>query len=722
MRAFLLLPGFLSRGALSLSLLATAAGAAHAQYPAELSGRLTDAVTGEPIDNVHIEVLGTGLTAVSDGRGEFRIRGLEPGRHTVRFSRLGYATLVREVEVRNGEQARLVLRLGVDPVPLEAVAAEVDRAATPRAITISRAEIERTGARSAADILEGRAGLVVDTRGPTGARTVSIRGSAADQVLVLLDGVPLNGPVTGAADLSTLPASQIESVTVLRGGQSARYGRGAQAGVILIETRATAPPAAVYAGTGSLGTWLGGLEAAGRVAELSWSAGGRLRTVDGRYEYRRPDALGGGSAMRVNGDLTEGDIFLAGRGQLAGGALRLRLGHTRLERGLPGLSFMPAPEAREELARWRGQAAWENVYSRTRVSARLHGVAQSARFSDPSPPIGLPFDSRTDAFTIGGRLAMEVALRGLLESFSGGIEARQQSYESTGFDESAPGGRFDVGAFGAAELVVSRSPRAPRLVAALRLDRDGLDRAWWLTHELTATAALGPTGAHIRHASSYSPPAFGDQFFREGVAVRPNPDLRAERVPNEIGAGAYVEGRVAGAAVGRLAVDGYIADVKGMIIWAPDFQFVWSPRNFDVKRRGLDIEAVLTLIEPALELRAGYSYTRATYDRPGGDEVQVVYRPRHTGYLSALWRPGSWQLGVDLRYIGTRYPVPAPLNPLDPFVTVDLRLRRTFEAGAWQLTPALLVDRLFNNDDSLIFGYPDPGRTIRIELRATPSG
>ncbi len=116
-----------------------------------------------------------------------------------------------------------------------------------------------------------------------------------------------------------------------------------------------------------------------------------------------------------------------------------------------------------------------------------------------------------------------------------------------------------------------------------------------------------------------------------------------------------------------------------------------------------------------------HGLARATYDRPGDEAVQVMYRPRHSGGLAASWRPAAWELAVDARYIGTRYPVPAPLNALDPYWTVDLRLGRSFEAAGWRLTPRLTVERLFDNDDSLIFGYPEPGRTLRFELAAAPS-
>jgi outer membrane cobalamin receptor len=672
------------------------------------------------VENALVEVIGTGLTRLSDGRGHYRLRGLEPGRHSVRFTRMGYESLVLAIEIQNGETAWLVVRLGARPIELQEVRAAPSAAhaaeTAPGVITIDRDEIEGSGEHTAAGLLEGRAGLVVQRRGPVGRQTVSIRGSSADQVLVLLDGAPFGDPLTGAADLSTVPASGIESITVLKGSQSARFGPGAEAGVVLIETRGDAAPLAARLETGSLGSWSASAETSGGDPGLAWSAGGYARTIDGQFEYRAPDGLGGGDDTRVNNDLSEANLFVAANAFTAGGDLRIRAGLTRLDRGLPGPSYQPTPDAREELTRWNGQAGWERQTGGSRFTAAVHGVFQRTHFSDPEPPLGLPYDSRTDALSLGGRLVAETSPSDRVHSLSAGLELRGQRYASDAFDELAPSGRIDLGLFAGGQFAAAPAG-SPQLRAALRLDRDGLEDLWRLTHELTLTASAGFATFHLRHASSYSPPTFGDQFFREGVLVQPNPELRAERVPNDLSVGAALEGLIGGTS-GRFAVDLYIADVKDMIIWAPDFRFVWSPRNFDVKRRGLDVEGSIEFTH--LTLRAAYSYARVTYDRPDDDTVQVMYRPRHSGSIGARWKPARWEINVDARYIGQRYPVPAPLNALDPYWTVDLRLRRSFDAGTWQITPTLAVDRLFDNDDSLIFGYPEPGRVLRLELAARP--
>ncbi|KPK66360.1 MAG: hypothetical protein AMS21_02545 [Gemmatimonas sp. SG8_38_2] len=710
----------LARVVLAILLISTSPGIIKAQYPGELIGRVTDAITGEPVENVLAEVLGTGFSALTDGRGEFRIRGLEAGRHTVRLTRLGFQAQELAIEIRNGEATRLEILLGASPLTVEEVRAEVETTDSPGLISISRDEIELRGDLTAGGLLEGRPGVLVQRRGLAGPQTVSIRGSSADEVLVLLDGAPLNDPLSGEADLSTIPASQIESITVLSGSQSARYGPGAAAGAILIESRTTASPFGARLETGSLGFWSGSAETSGSVQGLSWSAGGNVRTIEGEFEFERPSALGGGSEVRGNSDVSEASAFGSASGDLGGGTLRLRAGYTQLERGIPGPSFAPTPAAREDLSRWRGQAAWERQRGRASLSAQVHSVIQSVRFADPSPPVGLAYDNRTDALALGGRFVGSISLDGALESLSGGVELRRKRYESTALNGSAPDRRLDFGAFLGGQLSTTKSAIKPKLVAAFRVDRDDLARTWHTTHEFTLTASAGPAGFHIRQASSYSPPSLGDQFFREGVAVEPNPDLRAERIPNDLSAGLSISGEIGSLAVGRLGIDGYTADIKDMIIWSPDFRFIWSPRNFDVNRRGLDAQGRIEFPAQSLSFSATYSLARATYDRPGEDAVQVIYRPLHSGSVAAAWQPTSWEVAVDARFVGTRYPVPAQLNGLTPYWTLHLRLRRAFDAGAWEIIPTLSVDRLFDNDDSLIFGYPEPGRTIRFEIAAHP--
>ncbi|HTO55107.1 MAG TPA: TonB-dependent receptor [Myxococcota bacterium] len=119
------------------------------------------------------------------------------------------------------------------------------------------------------ELLDQVPGARVTRSGSIGARsTISIRAAKAEQVLVLLDGVRLNSPSRGSADLSTIPLRQVARIEVIRGGGAARYGSDAVGGVVVITTRQAANDG-LHADAALTG---GGLELRG--GDVSLSAAG----------------------------------------------------------------------------------------------------------------------------------------------------------------------------------------------------------------------------------------------------------------------------------------------------------------------------------------------------------------------------------------------------------------------------------------------------------------
>jgi len=83
-----------------------------------------------------------------------------------------------------------------------------------------------------ADILDTVQGITVRSMGGLGSlSTISIRGLGSENVLVILDGIPLN-PSGGAVDMSGIPLDSLERIEIIRGGDSAASGAGASGGVI----------------------------------------------------------------------------------------------------------------------------------------------------------------------------------------------------------------------------------------------------------------------------------------------------------------------------------------------------------------------------------------------------------------------------------------------------------------------------------------------------------
>jgi len=121
-------------------------------------------------------------------------------------------------------------------------------------------DLQREQLRTVPDVLKKVPGLdIVQTGGPGGQTSVFMRGTNANHVKVLIDGIDVGNPsiTNGAFDFGHLLTSDIEKIEVLRGPQSGLYGSDAIGGVIAITTKKGEGPPRVTATAeaGSFGTF-----------------------------------------------------------------------------------------------------------------------------------------------------------------------------------------------------------------------------------------------------------------------------------------------------------------------------------------------------------------------------------------------------------------------------------------------------------------------------------
>ena len=137
---------------------------------------------------------------------------------------------------------------------------------------ITRQDIARSQAQSLPDVLRGMSGLTISNSGGAGkATSVHLRGTNADHVLVLVDGIKVGSATTGTASFQDIPVAQIERIEIVRGPRASLYGSEAIGGVIQIFTRkgggVLTPSFSVT--TGSYGTFNSALGFSGG-GEQSW--------------------------------------------------------------------------------------------------------------------------------------------------------------------------------------------------------------------------------------------------------------------------------------------------------------------------------------------------------------------------------------------------------------------------------------------------------------------
>jgi len=121
---------------------------------------------------------------------------------------------------------------------------------------ITAKDIENAAASSPADVLRKINSVdIKDYGGPGAAKTVQIRGSTSSQVLIMMDGRPINNAHGGDVDLNTIPVENIARIEAVRGGASSLYGSSAMGGAINIITKKAPKKGARTTFTTSFGTY-----------------------------------------------------------------------------------------------------------------------------------------------------------------------------------------------------------------------------------------------------------------------------------------------------------------------------------------------------------------------------------------------------------------------------------------------------------------------------------
>jgi iron complex outermembrane receptor protein len=661
-----------------------------AQAPASVRGRVIDASTGLPVADAEVRLDDErGLTGAD---GEFAFGSLRPGARRLVVRRVGYAPHGESLSLAPAEAREVAVRLAPAPVVLDSVVALAD---APLAPTLAGEALVRRGS-DLARALEGWEGIANRRTSASGGAAPQVRGGAPEEVLVLVDGFAANDPLTGRADLARIASADVERVTLLPGARTAQAGARAVAAVILVETRARIrPEARVWAGTRSAA----GARLGGSLGPASLSAS--VERFPDEYPYDVPINRGSGEARRRNA----GGVVASGSAAASHGDLRLTARASASERGLPGDVSNPTLHAR---------AADRTLLVGLRSDERRISWAVSAQWirtaaRDTAPPNRREaYDVRTRGLGVTAELGWraDASAGGWTGSAGVGLDGRWDDFSGDGVREAARFRRAGVRAHAGWR-------RGPWTVEpALRADVwDGrsspapsarVDVAW----RRGAHALTGSLG------SAVTAPVLIDLLFREGVGVRLNSELRPERVRFEVEAGYRYEGAPLGVP-GSASVRGYIGRVDDMVLWAPDFNFIWSPRNFDVWRRGAELSLEL---RPAARVRvdAGVGVASVTHDSLGGPGA--AYRPRTTALVSAEWEPGPWTLAARFRHVGLRFRDTGgigPVNRLAPIPLLEASIERRLSTGA-----AVRLDALDITDTraQFIAGFPTPGRSFILTL------
>ncbi|HEX2202278.1 MAG TPA: TonB-dependent receptor, partial [Longimicrobium sp.] len=577
--------------------------------------------------------------ATSGGGGRWSLL-LPAGTHAVEVRHPGYAAARVEVAVPAAGPVRIALT--PRPLVMETVVATASRRlqtlgeAPVATEVVGRARIEASGATDLAGVLATVPGVEVQGGHPVGTG-VYLQGLGSERVLVLVDGEPVVGRISGEIDLTRLPVADVERVEVVKGPQSTLYGSEAMGGVVHLITRAPepgAPAGGVQLTGGSRGRRDGVAHTRASAGAFDWTVRGGVREVD---LVPGQDAPLDAGTRRWDGN--------ARVGWRASSALRVEAGGWWVEEGQRWRTGQLWQFA--DNRQWSGRlsAAWTAGAHRLTPSLYLAGFEHALRrASGPRPAGGGDREAQRLA---EAALAYTGALGRLV--VDGGAELRHDWTRS----DRVEGGERDasaIDAYGQGTWTAG----GWSLVPGVRLSHSSRWGGHW-TPRLAALWRPAPSLALRASAGTgFRAPAFKELYMdflndAAGYTVRGDPELRPE-ASFSVSAGAEWAGErtYLRASAFRTAFDDFIETVVDEEASTPELA-VYRYRNV-ARGRTAGVEAQAGAALGGLRADAGWSWL-ATEDEASGRPL--FGRPEHSGRLSLAYaRASGVRVGLSASYTG----------------------------------------------------------------------
>jgi len=222
-----------------------------------VSGRVTDAQTGDPLVGANVLVVGTNLGAATDINGEYAISRVPAGAQRLNANYIGFASSSSNVDVPVDGNATTdfglsVAALNLNEVVVTGAGTAVEKSKIGNSVgVVNMSALEDAPITNFSDILQGREkGVVMLPNGGLNGEgaQIRIRGtstlSQSNEPVIYLDGVRLDNTMGASfgggtpSRLDEINPDAIERVEILKGAAAASlYGTQAANGIIQIFTK-----------------------------------------------------------------------------------------------------------------------------------------------------------------------------------------------------------------------------------------------------------------------------------------------------------------------------------------------------------------------------------------------------------------------------------------------------------------------------------------------------
>ena len=702
-------------------------------------GYVIDESNGMPLIGANVVVLGTSQGASTDINGRFQISNLYNGEYSIIAQYVGYESIVKSVQIQMDRPVNIMFRLKPTVVKVDDIEIVAERAeqTSDRIIEVIRHEdIRRLGAKDVGDVLKTlNAVEIAETGGLGSKKTISIRGSNANQVLVLLDDVPLNDQMSGEVDLSQIPVDMIESIKVHKGGSSPAFGNGAIAGVVQIETRKVFKKyISLQMQTGSFQYQQFNPSFSGVYKNFGYYTSFGYTENKGDFEFSYEHGNETINAVQQNADFISRNYFSRFYYDLKDNRLTAHLQLFNSERGLPGQKRRWSICARSHNER--------NLYGFDfNRNKKVYAVTMSYRITDEETAnVNLPPDTLSAAYK-GNKYNYVYNVENKLFIAKVKYFPKNWIYLTIGFDKShlsyndedfldfiSPIGhaKDKSHSFSSDHEIKFKQPKLlmqGQIHSYIRYDEFRLESKKTRRFEHQTSPGIG---ANLQFGNKYKVflrgnfsrsfriPTFADLFYQDGRVIGKH-DLLPEKGKNkEFNCGFDIQWF--GDWTSEYAV--FQNKIDDLIYWTKQAHDTFTPANTDAQIDGYEYNLSYTSPNEWVIIDAGYTHLEPLNKSKNitlYDKI-ITFRPQDTFKGKIEWHIKSSYLILQYRHIGKRFTTITNTYAAPEYEVFDLTSGLTKNFHHFSSTCSFAVLNVFDEEYELVQNMSIPGRQWRVGL------
>ncbi|MFP4460145.1 MAG: TonB-dependent receptor [Candidatus Zixiibacteriota bacterium] len=228
---------------------------------ANITGKVTDLISGKPIKDVNILLEVSGLGDASDADGKFRIDEIPSGEYTLIASHVGYQKYTKKLNLKQDDEIKIEIEMMPSSVMSDAIVTTATRRPAllknvPEIVMVTtEEELRNISPIMVTDAVQYVPGVSIEAGTGSGQpfkKNITIDGLPSQYNLIMMDDSRIvSSHWHTGANVNIIPPEHIESIEIVKGAASAQYGSDGMGGVLNIKTKKNAQkPKLLYSAYG----------------------------------------------------------------------------------------------------------------------------------------------------------------------------------------------------------------------------------------------------------------------------------------------------------------------------------------------------------------------------------------------------------------------------------------------------------------------------------------